>query len=384
MKIAFVISCINSKSEGGGGHYYSLLETAYQLGKEHQVLIISIGDVKPKAYNNISLDYVHFDYQNKVLGTYQKLKNIIKDESVDLIHAFDKISYFWVRLVSWREKLPSCLTICGGKNLKYYPLANDIILFSKENQAYFSSNKKYEHSRIYLVPNRLKEFSSDKIRIEKILKTLNEKKDWFKFLRIVRIGDYYHKSSLQLINLVKRLNEDNIKCCAIFIGSIEDESFFKKLKDESSGDVFFFTENYFNTNAKELISLSDAVLGTGRSFMEASSKGKILLTPSQFNIPALITENNFEEAFYYNFSERVVYDNYDENKNYSMIKEVILDQKKSNSLEQLSLKLFASYFNSEALLSVVGKIYKDARPSKLKMLDLLTHMLMVIKRSFIN
>lgn len=384
MKIAFVISCINSKSEGGGGHYYSLLETAYQLGKEHQVLIISIGDVKPKAYNNISLDYVHFDYQNKVLGTYQKLKNIIKDESVDLIHAFDKISYFWVRLVSWREKLPSCLTICGGKNLKYYPLANDIILFSKENQAYFSSNKKYEYSRIYLVPNRLKEFSSDKIRIEKILKTLNEKKDWFKFLRIVRIGDYYHKSSLQLINLVKRLNEDNIKCCAIFIGSIEDESFFKKLKDESSDDVFFFTENYFNTNAKELISLSDAVLGTGRSFMEASSKGKILLTPSQFNIPALITENNFEEAFYYNFSERVVYNNYDENKNYSMIKEVILDQKKSNSLEQLSLKLFASYFNSEALLSVVGKIYKDARPSKLKMLDLLTHMLMVIKRSFIN
>jgi hypothetical protein len=126
------------------------------------------------------------------------------------------------------------------------------------------------------------------------------------------------------------------------------------------------------------------VLGTGRSFMEASSKGKILLTPSQFNIPALITENNFEEAFYYNFSERVVYDNYDENKNYSRIKEVILEQKKSNSLEQFSLKLFASYFNSEALLSVVGKIYKDARQSKLKLLDLFIHMLMVIQRSFIN
>ncbi|MDA7652618.1 hypothetical protein N8614_04145, partial [Akkermansiaceae bacterium] len=346
MKIALVISCINSKSKGSGGHYYSLLETALQLGKKHQILIISIGDLTPKAFRNIPVDHVHFHCRSNFVDVYFKLRRKIKEKSINLIHAYDKISYFWARQVSWWEKIPSCLTICGGGNVSYFPLANDLILFSKENQAQFLGDKRYEDSRIYLVPNRLREFHSDEVRILEILKVLKEKKSYFKLLRIARIGRYYHKSSLQLINLVRRLNKDGIKCCVIFIGSIEEELFYKELRAEAPSNVFFFTNDYFTVNAKELIELSDGVLGTGRSLMEASSKGKILLVPGQLEVPCLITRKNFEEAFYFNFSERIIFNQHDEDENYFLIKDLIAHPGKRKNLEKFSSDLFQRFFSS--------------------------------------
>ena len=43
MKIVYFIGSIKKTNEGIGGHYYSLLETAKQIARKHEVIIINIG-----------------------------------------------------------------------------------------------------------------------------------------------------------------------------------------------------------------------------------------------------------------------------------------------------------------------------------------------------
>jgi hypothetical protein len=67
----------------------------------------------------------------------------------------------------------------------------------------------------------------------------------------------------------------------------------------------FVTPDYC-IEASELISYSDVVVGTGRSFMEGMSHGKFVFFPLKgSDIPCFTTEISYNKAFYKNFSPRL-------------------------------------------------------------------------------
>lgn len=386
MKIAFVISSINSKSNGLGGHYHSLLETAEQLSHKHDILIINIGNNPAKALENTKFKlYSIICKRFAIVRTHKKVINILKKEKPDILHAFDSSAFFWVRLAGHKLRIPFCITKCGGVNPVYFPYAKYLVLFSKENLDFFCTKRKFKNSNIFLIPNRIRDFEDDNIRIDKIKKVLGSYVESFKFLRITRIGNYYYNSSIQLINLVNKLTDDGIKCCAIFIGTVEDIHLFNELEKHCNKNCFFFTESEFTNNAKALINCADAVLGTGRSFMEAAAKGKILLSPAQnSSTPALITQENFETAFYYNFSERINFENFNESSNYSQIKSIILNKENQNKQVFFANEIFRQYFDATKISEKYDQVYALVQSNKTpkKLIDFFLHTMFLIRNYY--
>ncbi|MDW7758995.1 MAG: hypothetical protein SCH72_15025, partial [Desulfuromonadales bacterium] len=98
MKIAFIVASINSKSNGLGGHYYSLLETANQISKKHEVIIINVGNQAAKALERTNIKTFRVIYNGLALHkTYTHIKYIINSERPDVLHAFDVLAFFWAR-----------------------------------------------------------------------------------------------------------------------------------------------------------------------------------------------------------------------------------------------------------------------------------------------
>lgn len=382
MKIILFISSISKANPGLGGHYYSLIETAKRLAEGHEIIVLNIGTKKARAL--IDCDQKkHYVIEKgpKIWTIYKQVKTIISNEKPDIIHCFDDISLLWARLVGHKLKIPFSITKCGGPNAKYYPYAEHLVLFSEENRQYHLKSPKYKDSKIYLIPNRIQSFEDDNNRINLIENEISGDSHIFKFLRIARIGRRYLKSSLQLINLVNKLNNDGIKCCLIFIGIIDYENSYNQLKSQAMENCYFFTSKELTTNAKEIINVGDAVLGTGRSFMEASSKSKILLSPiKDGTIPLLINSKNFDKAFEYNFSERVNIKNYDENINYENIKKAILDNNEKLKYSSFAQNIFIEYFDTNKLNEKYEVVFnKMNSPNQKRYWDLMLHTLFVMR-----
>jgi hypothetical protein len=367
-----------------GGHYHSLLETVEQIALYHEVVIINVGNQSAKALENSKFKtYKVVNRGAALIKTNNQLKSILKVEKPDVLHAFDSLAFYWVRRLGLKYGIPFCLTKCGGINPVYYPYSANLILYSQENMVHFKSVKKFEQSGLNLIPNRIVNFPSDIGRIKEIEEQLGEYRNSFKFLRITRIGDYYHSSSLQLIELVRKLTAEGIKCCAIFVGTVENEKYLVELKEKADKNIFFFNEDRYAKNAKALIDCADAVMGTGRSFMEASSKGKVLLCPiKQSGIPLLVDENNFDRVFYFNFSERIEIERYAENENYDRLKLMLSKEHESEKLKKFSNRIFEEFFNANKIAEKHTHVYLNMKKPKRKYIDFFLHTLFLIRNYY--
>jgi hypothetical protein len=169
-----------------------------------------------------------------------------------------------------------------------------------------------------------------------------------------------------------------------FIGTVEDELYLQELKKHGNSNCFFFTEPEFTKNAKSLINSADAVLGTGRSFMEAAAKEKILLSPVQNStIPALITRENFETAFYYNFSERINIENFNETFNHNQIKNIIQNKEKQKKQATFAGEIFKEFFDAKKISDKYEIVYTNAQnKSRKKRIDFLLHTLFLIRNYY--
>src|SRR5690606_27072648 len=115
-------------------------------------------------------------------------------------------------------------------------------------------------------------------------------------LRICRISRMYQRSLFQSINLFDFIQTQDNNTVLIILGNIQDQQVYNQLVESKRKNIFIVTDEKYTSNAKEMIDIADWVVGTGRGFMEASSKGKILFTVSNYSdLPTLITPNNFRE-----------------------------------------------------------------------------------------
>lgn len=357
MKITFLIT---TKGHGKGGHFHSLNTIANAIGKKHDVQIFNIGVKISESLNeeNCKIKFVRYTGYN-FLQTYFKLKKQIKSIQPDVVHAFDVESFAFSRLLSKVLNQPSYLNKCGGPNPKmYFPKANNLVLFSIENQVYFNNNSGYSRVNTVVIPNRVKTIVPDQNRIDDFYKKHNKNSE-VTILRIARIGKHYHQSILQGINLVEWLIKQGRNVKFIIVGAIqnievlEDINFYIKEKGLSD-NVIIETSDKFTTQASEILDVGDVILGTGRNFMEACSLGKTMLVPyKNESYPLLVNEDNFHSIFTTNFSPRTQVKAFNEKENLNSILKII-----DNNIETNSEKWFNSYFNVDVAVSKYTELYR--------------------------
>jgi len=378
MKVVYLIT---TKGHGKGGHFHSLNTVANALGRVHDVYVINVGvqcspSLDSSNYKISFVKYKGYDF----VGTFFKLQKIVNKLQPDAIHAFDVESFAFGRLLSIKLKQPSYLNKCGGPNPKlYYPKANNIVLFSHENKLFFDNYKKYQGVNTILIPNRVLPVEIDKARVvafQEKHKITTEKT----ILRIARIGNHYHQSILQGINLAKWLVEQGCNVKFILLGTIQSNEVYNHVlefidQNNMSRHVIVETEDEYTQNASNVLSIGDIVVGTGRNFMEAASLDKVLLVPYlDDKYPLLVNNENFNQVFKTNFSPRTKIANYNSNLNLIAIKDVI-----DNTIKGESRDWFDKNFNVIEAVNKYTELYKTSGKRKFFVLDIVLNILYSIK-----
>jgi glycosyltransferase involved in cell wall biosynthesis len=366
MKILYFISV---HGHGRGGHFHSLNHISKKIGEEHDVKIISFGPGKSDIIesNPHFLRHINFNGLN-----FLKLQKIIKQEirkfNPDIYHCFDEGSYNIVRLTISSNKNKLVLNKCGGPNPTHFPHVENLILFSVENQEWFRNQNKFKNTNIHLIPNRVKP-----LQLNSDFKPIEKNPGDFIFMRICRIGHTYKKSIQDSINLISKLLESNMKNVKLYlIGVVQDADVFEEFKKHEfikSGHLTILTESKYTNEASKMLYLADAVIGTGRGLMEAASLGKPLLAINKNGeIPVLLNELNFDDAFKTNFSERNVFPKLNNSDNIKSITQLINHKISYNENRSFVIQSFEKYFSLEKAKDAYPTVYNISKTGKRKLI----------------
>lgn len=341
-----------------GGHYYSLITTAEALRYNYNVHIVNIGKTMSPVIEQTDIPHTFLfsNAYNNVSLTI-RMTRLLKSLNADVVHAFDRVSYLYSLFAARIRKIPIVVTKCGGAVNTHFPYVNNIVVFTKEDQSFFNSRCDVNETQIAFIPNRVIPFKQAVERIALLKKDLmlDSKRV---VLRIGRIDGGYVKTAMQCIRLVKMLHETDPSFVLLLIGNVADPSVYKRIIDYGGECDFihYITDRYYTLNAKELLDIAEVVVGTGRNFMEACSLGKTMMAPNKDrNFPVLVTSNNFEEVFYYNFSER--YQSVKEEE----VKDIMMG---INGYCENTKHWFNQYFSYEMIEPLYSSFYGDLKPTK--------------------
>lgn len=358
-KVCFLIRTTN---HGVGGHTWDMRTVVEAMKGRFECIIIEIGLARSPVIQSMEVRsyFVRFIGLN-MWSVCRQISKILDSEHVDVLDNYDRSIYSLARIMCIWHRLPLLMTKCGGpRPRRYYPRAENLIVYSDEDLGYFERSKHYRHSQIHLIPNRVSLPDSDFAAVSILQKQLNREKKTF--LRISRIASDYASSFIQDANLIQRLNSEGYPCQLVIIGAVEDENVLSSVRNRLGDDLFAFTSREYISDAKKLIDLGDFVIGTGRAFMEAAARGRILLTPlSEGKYPLIITNDNFHMAFQTNFSPRNKIRFYDEESNYQTIVRAMRDKDFSERLREEARSYFRNYFDINRVLHAYEGIIENAR-----------------------
>jgi glycosyltransferase involved in cell wall biosynthesis len=381
MKILYFIA---SYGADRGGHYQSLLHLTSEIGKTQEIKVFSIGNTESSIVkNSIYFEKFISIVPNKLAVSIKYLKKFYSDFKPDVIHCFDWKSFVLIKFILLGDETKFVLNLCGGPNPKIFPTFKNIIVFSKENFEWFSERDKYSSALIKLIPNRVVPLD-----LQKMSSDIQYDHEFFTFVRIARIGKAYKNGILKSIRLIEKLNTSGfgkVRLLVIgFVENLEDFNFLKKETDKLN--VTFITEDIYTKNASKMLYLADAIIGTGRSLMEATSISKPVLTfDVNAQIPILLTDKNFESYFSTNFSERNQYSSLDESRAYEEIKALIMSKSFYEDCSKFSRDSFEKYFDVRKGAEEYISFYKNIKNKKIRIVfDDLIWLLRVVKFYFMR
>lgn len=370
-KILFVITTYQPV----GGHYYSLVTTARALSDIYDVHIFNLGTVLSPIIekSGLSYDFVYYNKRNFVKVS-KYISNYVSMQNISVVHGFDYTSCFLLSYaVKKNRDICFAWTKCGGQLSKSrkIPDIKNIVVFSLQDLQFFERRYPDKNYNLMCIPNRVSDFDSDKIRIEQLQKkyNLNDKRV---ILRIGRISEAYVNSIIQSIYLHKLLYKEDTRFALLIIGTVKGDELLRKIEtvSENCENVYIETSQEFTNNSKELIDIAELVVGTGRGFMEACSKNKVMFVPSDAKkYPVLVTESNFQTALFYNFSPRY----YDDTKEYIEGKQLLTFV---NEYKCISRKWYDEYFSAEIINLKYCEFYENIKKHNISDVTIVKYMIL--------
>jgi hypothetical protein len=166
----------------------------------------------------------------------------------------------------------------------------------------------------------------------------------------------------QTYNLLDKLSL-KIQVELFVIGKIQDNERFNTLKAEGLNQNY--TVHYITDErafkGSDFLYLADFVVGTGRSFMEATSLGIPTLTPAQnTQTPILVNKANVENFLSTNFSERNIAFKGSEAMTLKEIHQIINDSAYKEKVHKDTLELFEEFFGTSKIVQKYNEVYEFA------------------------
>ncbi len=360
MKVVKLITSHGGSSyTGKGGHYYSCGIIGKTLSKHYEVEIFSLGKHPSPVLNSMSdvvnVRHIQIDNIRDLLFFHKNKKLAASIEACDVIHCYDKPSIYQGYKLGRKFNKPVVLTKCGGPSPSglYFPYVKDIIVFSREDVDYFSSNSRYADSNIHHIPNRVLPIEADYDRIRTIENKLS--KDYkLKILIIARFANKYREALLQTVNFANKLRSQGVSCATILLGHIQNVNVAEEVEESSGEDDYIINDKRLCNNAKQIIPIADVVIGSGRSIMEAAQFGKFLMIPAkEREYPILVTQDNIERFAKYNLTGRAINESINDNN------EKLMEVFKGNSYSEFIKNYYKEIFSTDSIIDEYESVYSN-------------------------
>lgn len=302
-----------------GGHVLSAFTTARYLHKAgHEVIFAGARDkmtpvIRQKfLFHEVEIPIHHGERESyftwKSIRAVRMLRKIIKEENVDIVHAFDARSYVHAFPASLLERKPITCTACGGKDPYYnIPLARKICVFSDEQKAKLIDQYKWQSEAIEVIRNRV-EVDQNKAPHADFPNFFKSVELNFKNPTLMMISSFGKQASiLYVFRAFEQLVRQGLNLQMVFIGGKGD--FF--LKMIARGEVLNQWANRRAVvflgpihGAYKLLQNATIVIGVGRSAFEGMMYEKPTIIVGENGCAGLVSEETIPDLAFYNFSGR--------------------------------------------------------------------------------
>ncbi len=387
MKVLFVTDA--GDETGIGGHLYSVQALVAALSPRIECVVVSVGGAACPALEALACRRHRLAFGAGRLRRAERARflEIVRAEKPDVIHAFDPIAGAFARAAARRCGCGVVFTKCGGPNpagrwpYSYYPRVERLVLFSEENERYFRTRRRFRRTRIWRIPNRIQEGTTDAAKVAALRARLDPARPVV--LRIGRISTSYARTAEQCVRLARRLAADGVPAQLVFLGAVQDPAVARALLADLGGQGIVVSDPELVAQAAALLDVGDLVVGTGRGLMEAAARGRVLLAPVRNGLlPALVTEANWEPLFAANFSERCELVPWDEERNYAEIRRALADPECRRRRSAFARRLYEEQFALDPVVDRYLEIYREAAPERGALVDRAVHWLWLICRTW--
>lgn len=364
VKIAIVISSFEGSNTGQGGHYYSAQSLATALRQTAEVYIFNVGNMEAKALEGYDgpLERVAFasPYDLSSVGC---LERRFIDLGIELAHGFDRNTVAMLRIISGRCQLPVVFTSPGGLKAASHPAVKNLIVFNRSSFNSFRALSRFKHSEIHLIPNRALPAAENKERLNAAKLPIDPKS--FTFVTINRLTSSKEHQIVQSLNLLEELVRQKLAVQLVVIG-VDDGSLspssYRRLQDLSY--CHLLTEPKYTKQASDFLPWADAVIAMGRGVMEACAYGKtVLVSSAGGEVPQLLDQENFQEFFAENFTNRCRFKRC-EKETIGQISKIITNRQEKKVYEQQSSHFFSRFFDVNEVIPEYLSIYRNAKVDK--------------------
>ena len=300
-----------------GGAETHIVELAKGLSREgFNVIAASAGGVYEKELTQSGIKVYHVPLDNKkphnVIKAYFLLKNIIEENSIDLVHAHARIPGFICGLLHKRMGFPFVTTAHGtwktGYGLRYITnWGQKTVAVSEDIRKYLLDNYKIKDKDIKVTINGIDtdKFSSG-IDCSDVMDELDLKPEDIKIVYISRFDSDRSYIINKLLEVIPELSSStpNLKVIMVGSGNILDsiKEKTREINNMTGQDTIIVTGS--RTDINKFTALADLFIGFGRSSLEALSAGKPLILAGNEGYIGILNENSLDDAVKSNFSGR--------------------------------------------------------------------------------
>jgi len=253
--------------------------------------------------------YTYFTWES--FAAVRRLREIVRQHGIDLIHAFDARSHFHAYLAGLQERIPVLCTLCGGTDPYYnLPAAPVLIVFSEEQKQKMVKTFHWPSSRVEVVRTRLdiRQIMDDQYRLgEEDVRNLGLDSTLPKIMMISSFDETKIRSIHKVLDAAEILFSHDIRFQLVLIGGkgpLHDQV---QMRTREICERYGLGQVILTgpiIEAFRLLQRADIVLGVGRSAFEGMAYSKPALIIGEKGYAGTMSPETVDAIAWYNFSGR--------------------------------------------------------------------------------
>ena len=333
-----------------GGAETHVVELSKELKRSgFNVIVVSNGGVYVKELEESGIKHYAVPLQNKkplnMIKAARRLKKIIKDEKIDIVHSHARIPSFILGKLHKRMKFPFVTTAHWVFNtshgLKYITdWGEKVVAVSEDIKTYLMDNYKIPEGDIRVTINGIDtdKFSPDTDCAD-IYEEFNLKKEENIITYVSRLDESRSLVAKQLIEAVPRLDKQVPNLRILLVGGGDDFENVKAMADKVNSDAKreIITLTGARTDINKLIAPCELFVGVSRAALEAMAAEKPVIIAGNEGYIGLFDRSKLKVGIDTNFCCRGC------------------EQSSPSLLEQDILKFFAMSDEERSSLGIYGR-----------------------------